>query len=61
MRILAIVPVLNEAPFLPRFLASVAHQTRPPDRLVLVDDGSTDNSYEIAREFAYRGQTPDSW
>jgi len=54
MRILAIVPFLNEAQFLPRFLASVASQTRPPDRLVLVDDGSTDGSYEIASEFAWR-------
>jgi biofilm PGA synthesis N-glycosyltransferase PgaC len=54
MRIVAIVPFLNEEEFLPRFLESVAAQTRAPDRLMLVDDGSTDDSYRIATEFAAR-------
>jgi len=54
MRILAIVPFLNEARVLPRFLESVAAQTRPPDRLLLVDDGSTDGSDAIAADFAAR-------
>jgi poly-beta-1,6-N-acetyl-D-glucosamine synthase len=54
MRIVAVVPFLNEAHHLPRFLASVAAQTRRPDRLVLVDDGSTDGSGAIASEFAAR-------
>lgn len=52
MRIAAVVPFLNEEQFLPRFLASIAAQTRLPDRVLLVDDGSTDSSYEIAAEFA---------
>jgi glycosyltransferase involved in cell wall biosynthesis len=39
---------------LPRFLASVASQTRRPDRLMLVDDGSTDGSAAIAAEFEQR-------
>jgi poly-beta-1,6-N-acetyl-D-glucosamine synthase len=50
----AIVPFLNEEAFLPAFLESIERQTRRPDRLVLVDDGSTDGSYAIAREFAER-------
>jgi poly-beta-1,6-N-acetyl-D-glucosamine synthase len=54
MRIVAIVPFLNEAELLPRFLESVAAQSRPPDRLLLVDDGSTDGSHRIATEFASR-------
>jgi hypothetical protein len=54
MRILVVVPFLNEARFLPRFRGSVAAQTRLPDRLVLVDDGSTDGSFRIAAEFAAR-------
>jgi biofilm PGA synthesis N-glycosyltransferase PgaC len=49
-----IVPFLNEAQFLPTFLDSLASQTRAPDRLLLVDDGSSDNSYRIAAEFAAR-------
>jgi hypothetical protein len=52
LRLLAIVPFLNEADYLPRFLASMAAQTRRPDRLLLVDDGSTDGSFEIASAFA---------
>lgn len=54
MRILAIVPFLNEEPFLPLFLESLATQTRRPDRLILVDDGSTDRSGAIAAAFAKR-------
>lgn len=52
MRIVVIVPFLNEGRFLPTFLESVAAQSRRPDQLVLVDDGSTDGSAEIAEEFA---------
>jgi poly-beta-1,6-N-acetyl-D-glucosamine synthase len=52
MRIVAVVPFLNEAHHLPRFLESVVAQTRPLDQLLLVDDGSTDGSYAIAVEFA---------
>jgi glycosyltransferase involved in cell wall biosynthesis len=52
MYIVAIAPFLNEEPFLPTFLESIEGQTRRPDRLLLVDDGSTDGSGQIAREFA---------
>jgi len=54
VRIVAVVPFLNEARHLPAFLESVAAQARRPDRLVLVDDGSTDGSGAIAAEFAAR-------
>jgi glycosyltransferase involved in cell wall biosynthesis len=46
------VPFLNEREYLPDFLASLAAQTLPPDRLLLVDDGSTDGSDGLAAEFA---------
>ena len=46
------VPFLNEREHLPDFLGSLAGQTRVPDRLLLVDDGSTDGSHEPAAEFA---------
>lgn len=46
------VPFLNEREFLPDFLGSLAAQTRTPDRLLLVDDGSTDGSHDVAAEFA---------
>lgn len=47
-----VVVFLNEERHLPKFLASVAAQTRPPDELLLVDDGSTDASGELVRAFA---------
>lgn len=47
-----IVPFLNEREYLPVFLESLDAQTRPPDRLILVDDGSDDGSYELACAFA---------
>jgi poly-beta-1,6-N-acetyl-D-glucosamine synthase len=43
---------LNEEAFLPRMLDSVERQTRPPERLLLVDDGSDDASPAIAARFA---------
>jgi poly-beta-1,6-N-acetyl-D-glucosamine synthase len=46
------VPFLNEREHMREFLSSLAGQTRPPDRLLLVDDGSTDGSHEPAAEFA---------
>jgi len=54
VRVALIVPFLDEAGHLPALLASIAAQTRPPDLLVLVDDGSTDASYAIAADFARR-------
>jgi poly-beta-1,6-N-acetyl-D-glucosamine synthase len=52
LELLVVVPFLDEAHHLPGFLASVDAQERPPDRLVLVDDGSTDGSSEIAADYA---------
>ncbi|MDQ4144750.1 MAG: glycosyltransferase family 2 protein [Actinomycetota bacterium] len=52
MKLLVIVPFLNEERYLPSLLASIAAQTRPPERLVLVDDGSSDDSPVIAAAFA---------
>ncbi|HZV74519.1 MAG TPA: glycosyltransferase family A protein [Conexibacter sp.] len=53
-RMVIIVPFFNEERFLPSFLASVERQTRRPDQLMLVDDGSTDGSPAIAATFAAR-------
>jgi len=52
MRLVVVVPFLDEADHLPGLLESMAAQTRAPDRLVLVDDGSTDASAGIADGFA---------
>ena len=51
--VLAVVaPFLNERQHLPVFLDSICAQSRVPDQLILVDDGSDDGSYELAQAFA---------
>ena len=44
-----VVPARDEAASLPRLLASLAVQTRPPAELVVVDDHSTDGTAAVAR------------
>ncbi len=48
----------NGEPFLRAQLESIAAQERPPDELVVCDDGSTDGSVEIVRQFAQRAPFP---
>jgi len=52
MKILAVVPFLNEERYLGTLLESLAQESRPPDRLLLVDDGSVDGSPALAATFA---------
>lgn len=47
-----VLPFFNEERFLSATLASLAQQTLPPVRMVLVDNASTDASPQIARVFA---------
>ncbi|MDE6588466.1 MAG: glycosyltransferase [Paramuribaculum sp.] len=51
MEITVIIPVRDRARLLPRTLESIAAQTRRPDRLIIVDNGSTDDTPVKAREF----------
>jgi poly-beta-1,6-N-acetyl-D-glucosamine synthase len=46
-RLLLISPVRNEEAHIERIAAAVARQSRPPDRWIIVDDGSTDRTPEI--------------
>jgi hypothetical protein len=50
MRVLLVTPVRNERPHIERVVRAVAEQTRPPDRWVVVDDGSDDGTLETLRE-----------
>jgi hypothetical protein len=49
--ILTVIPVYNGERFLLRTLQSVAAQTVRPDRLVVLDNCSTDGTEQIVREF----------
>ena len=45
------VPVYNVAEYLPQCLDSILNQTFQDFEVILVDDGSTDNSFEICQEY----------
>jgi glycosyltransferase involved in cell wall biosynthesis len=47
-----IIPALNEEANIPLVLASVLRQTLKPRRIMLVDDGSSDRTVEVAEAFA---------
>jgi glycosyltransferase involved in cell wall biosynthesis len=49
-----VVPVYNGERFLAEGLDSVLAQTRPPDEVIVVDDGSTDGTAEVAARYAGR-------
>lgn len=49
-----VVPARNEAHALPVLLPSVAAQLRSDDELIVVDDGSSDATAAVAREFGAR-------
>src|SRR5438105_4500389 len=52
MKYLLITPARNEAAFIEKTLDSVCAQTVPPERWVIVDDGSTDRTAEIVESYA---------
>lgn len=46
-----VIPALNEEANIALCLASVARQSKRPEKIILVDDGSTDRTIEYAQEF----------
>jgi glycosyltransferase involved in cell wall biosynthesis len=47
-----VLPNYNHSKCLPKALQALAARERPPDELIVIDDGSTDNSWEIIQSFA---------
>lgn len=57
-RLAVVMATFNGERWLPEQLASIAAQTRRPDLLLVSDDGSTDATVEIMREFAVSAPFP---
>lgn len=55
-----IVPVRNEERNLPRLLGSINQSATKPVEVLVVDDGSTDNSAAVAASMGARVLTPDT-
>ena len=51
-RYIAITPARDEEQFLPGLLASMAAQTRLPERWIVIDDGSADGTAKILDDAA---------
>lgn len=49
----AVLPLYNGRRYLTQTLQSIVDQTRPPDELVVVDDGSTDGAADLIAEFDF--------
>ncbi|HZR64433.1 MAG TPA: glycosyltransferase family 2 protein [Terriglobales bacterium] len=54
MKYVLITPAHNEERFIPKTLESMAAQTLQPERWIIVNDGSTDKTADIAADYAKR-------
>lgn len=53
MRVSVVLPVYNRAHYVGEAIDSVLGQTRAPDELIVVDDGSTDDSVAVVERFTH--------
>ena len=51
MRVTALVPTFNRCGFLKEALMSLLRQTLPPDEIIVIDDGSTDDTAQVVASF----------
>jgi glycosyltransferase involved in cell wall biosynthesis len=60
-RVGVVIPLYNRADIVPRTLQSVLEQVCPPARLVIVDDGSTDESADTADRWLAKHDPAFEW
>jgi glycosyltransferase involved in cell wall biosynthesis len=64
-KVSVIIPARNEENNLPILLKSLQEQTRKPYEIIVVDDFSTDRTYEIAESFGVKvirnTELPENW
>lgn len=54
-RVAVVIPLFNHAPYIQAALESVLRQTRLPERIIVVDDGSADGSPEVVERLQLPG------
>lgn len=53
-KVSVIIPIYNASEYLPICLNSLVNQTLKDIEIICIDDGSTDNSLDILKEYAQR-------
>ena len=51
LTICVVIPAYNIADYIARAIDSVLAQTRKPDQVIVVDDGSTDSTAKIIKSY----------
>jgi glycosyltransferase involved in cell wall biosynthesis len=51
MKISVVIPLYNKSLYISRTINSVLNQMYPAHEILIINDGSTDNSYDIAQKF----------
>lgn len=54
MKVTVAIPCFNGAAHIGRAIEAILNQSRPADEVLIVDDGSTDNSAQIVRRYPVR-------